>query len=80
MTGFRPDATSGSSKTRIERATEVVTRLQERIVQAMKGGEKRKVRGLQRLLVRSYSGRVLAVERVSRNQGSRSARVDGVTW
>ena len=42
-----------------------VRRLQVRIVQATKEGRWGKVRALQRLLTHSYSGRVLAVRRVT---------------
>lgn len=35
---------------------------------------------LQRLLTRSFSGKALAVRRVTENQGKRSAGVDGITW
>jgi hypothetical protein len=44
---------------------ETVRRLQARIVKALKQGAFRKVKDLQRLLIRSLSGRLLAVERVT---------------
>lgn len=61
-------------------AHENVRRLQARIVKATKDGKWGKVKALQRLLTRSYSGKVLAVRRVTENQGSRTPGVDGVTW
>ena len=57
-----------------------VRRLQARIVKATKAGNWYKVRALQRLLTRSFSGRVLAVRRVTENQGKRTAGVDGELW
>src|SRR5687767_10597046 len=52
-------------------------RLQKRIVQAQQQGKKRKVRALQFILTRSYSGRCLAVRRVTENTGKRTPGVDG---
>ena len=54
-----------------------VRRLQRRIVQAQQQGKKRKVRALQLILTRSYSGRCLAVRRVTENTGRRTPGVDG---
>lgn len=56
-----------------------VFRLQKRIYQAKKRGDVRTVHNLQRLLLRSWSARLLAVRRVSQdNRGKRTAGVDGV--
>jgi RNA-directed DNA polymerase len=56
-----------------------VFRLQQRIYQAMRRGDARCVRNLQRLLLRSWSARCLAVRQVSQdNRGKRTAGVDGV--
>lgn len=57
-----------------------VRRLQVRIVQATKQGRWGKVKALQRLLTRSYSGKVLAVGRVTENAGKKTAGVDGEIW
>jgi RNA-directed DNA polymerase len=46
-----------------------VRRLQARIVKATQEGRWGKVKVLQRLLTRSFSGRALAVKRVTENQG-----------
>jgi RNA-directed DNA polymerase len=46
-----------------------VRRLQARIVQATKEKRWNKVKALQRLLTHSFSGKVLAVRRVTENQG-----------
>ena len=57
-----------------------VRRLQVRIVQATKGGRWNKVKALQRLLTCSYSGKVLAVRRVTENNGKKTAGVDRIIW
>src|SRR5437899_1348408 len=57
-----------------------VRRLQVRIAQATKEGRWGKVRALQRLLTHSYSGKVLAVRRVTENNGKRTPGVDQETW
>src|SRR5437763_15653811 len=57
-----------------------VRRLQMRIVKATKAGRWGKVKALQRLLTHSFSGKVLAVKRVTENQGKRTAGVDKETW
>src|SRR5215472_15437676 len=49
-----------------------VRRLQVRIVQAWKAGKWNKVKALQRLLTCSYSGKVLAVRRVTENAGKQT--------
>jgi RNA-directed DNA polymerase len=57
-----------------------VRRLQVRIAQAMKEGRWGKVQALQRLLTHSYSGKLLAVQRVTENKGRRTAGVDKEVW
>ncbi len=57
-----------------------VRRLQARIAQATKVGKWGKVKALQRLLTHSYSGKALAVRRVTENTGQRTPGVDGETW
>src|SRR5438552_8081913 len=52
-----------------------VRRLQVRIVQATKAGRWNKVKSLQRLLTHSYSGKVLAVRRVTENTGKKTPGV-----
>ena len=49
-----------------------VRRLQVRIAQATKAGRWGKVRALQRLLTHSFSGKVLAVRRVTENDGKKT--------
>ena len=56
-----------------------VFRLQKRIYRARQRGDVRTVHNLQRLLLRSWSARLVAVRRVSQdNRGKRTAGVDGV--
>ncbi|EKD09430.1 group II intron reverse transcriptase/maturase [Limnospira platensis] len=56
-----------------------VFKLQKRIFQAAKSGQDAKARRLQRLLVKSYYARLLAVRRVTQdNQGKKTAGIDGV--
>jgi RNA-directed DNA polymerase len=57
-----------------------VRRLQARIVQATQAGRWNKVKALQRLLTHSFSGKALAVRRVTENSGHRTPGVDGETW
>ncbi|MEO1743157.1 MAG: group II intron reverse transcriptase/maturase [Cyanobacteria bacterium J06629_9] len=56
-----------------------VFRLQQRIYRATQRGDLRTARSLQRLLLKSWSAKVLAVRRVTQdNQGKKTAGVDGV--
>jgi RNA-directed DNA polymerase len=57
-----------------------VRRLQARIVKATREGRWGKVKALQWLLTHSFSGKALAVKRVTENQGKRTAGVDHVLW
>jgi RNA-directed DNA polymerase len=57
-----------------------VRRLQARIVKATQEGRWHKVKALQRLLTCSFSGKALAVKRVTENQGKRTSGVDRVLW
>jgi len=61
-------------------AHRVVRRLQARIGQAPQEGRWGKVKALQHLLTHSFSGKALAVRRVTENQGHRTPGVDRVTW
>src|SRR6202167_6803794 len=57
-----------------------VRRLQVRIVQATKESRWGKVRALQHLLTHSYSGKVLAVRRVTENNGKKTPGGDQEIW
>ena len=62
------------------KAHKIVNRLQARIVQATKVGKRNQVKALQRLLTHSFSGKALAVKRVTENQGTNTPGVDKVLW
>ena len=56
-----------------------VFKLQKQIFKASRQGDKKKVRQLQKTLMRSWSNRLLAVRRVTQdNRGKKTAGVDGV--
>jgi RNA-directed DNA polymerase len=57
-----------------------VRRLQARIVKATQEGRWGKVKALQHLLTHSFSGKALAVRRVTENQGKKTAGVDKDIW
>jgi RNA-directed DNA polymerase len=57
-----------------------VRRLQARMVKAVQAGRWGKVRALQPLLTHSFSGKALAVQRVTHNDGNRTSGVDGLVW
>ncbi|MBG4648514.1 group II intron reverse transcriptase/maturase, partial [Pseudomonas aeruginosa] len=57
-----------------------VRRLQARIVKATREGKHGKVKALQWILTHSFSGKALAVRRVTENQGKKTPGVDGITW
>jgi RNA-directed DNA polymerase len=57
-----------------------VRRLQTRIVKGIQEGRHNKVKVLQWLLTHSFSGKALAVRRVTTNQGKNTPGVDNVVW
>src|SRR3989442_7069648 len=57
-----------------------VRRLQARIVKATQEGKWGKVKALQRLLTHSFSGKALAVRRVTENQGKKPPGIDKDIW
>ena len=63
-----------------ESANHTVRRLQARIVKATKERRWGKVKALQRLLTHSFSGKALAVRRVTENQGKNTSGVDRMIW
>ena len=62
------------------KAHRTVRRLQARIAKAVRGGRWGKVKALQWLLTHSWSGKALAVKRVTGNRGKKTAGVDGEIW
>ncbi|PMO09665.1 group II intron reverse transcriptase/maturase, partial [Vibrio sp. F13] len=57
-----------------------VLKLQMRIAKATREKKHSKVKSLQWLLTHSRSAKLLAVKRVSKNKGSKTPGIDGVTW
>ncbi len=57
-----------------------VRRLQARIVQATQAGRWGKGQALQHLLTHSFSGKALAVRRVTENHGKHTPGVDRILW
>ena len=57
-----------------------VRKLQVRIVKATQDGRYGKVKALQWLLTHSFSGKALAVKRVTENDGKKTPGVDQVLW
>jgi len=54
--------------------------LQTRIVKARQAGRHNKAKALQWLLTHSFSGKALAVKRVTENKGRNTSGVDHITW
>ena len=61
-----------------EKQERIVSRIQTRIVKAVRNGLKEKVRSLQRLLSNSLASKLLAIKRVVTNRGKRTPGVDNV--
>jgi RNA-directed DNA polymerase len=61
-------------------AAKAVRRLQMRIAKAYREGKHGKVKSLQWLLTRSFHAKVLAVKRVTSNQGGKTPGVDNTVW
>ena len=57
-----------------------VNQLQMRIAKAAREGKKGKVKALQFILTRSFSGRTLAVKHVCSNKERKTPGVDNVLW
>ncbi len=57
-----------------------VRRLQTRIVKAVQAGKHNRAKALQWLLTHSFSGKALAVKRVTSNKGKNTPGVDKITW
>jgi RNA-directed DNA polymerase len=62
------------------KVNKTVKQLQARIVKATQEGKWGKVKALQHLLTHSFSGKALAVRRVTENQGKNTPGVDKETW
>lgn len=60
--------------------TSDVRRLQMRIAKATREGRYGKVKALQWLLTHSFNAKLLAIKRVTQNQGAKTPGIDGITW
>src|SRR5690349_5598560 len=89
MTGENPGAAPNSlwpraepafSEQELSRARCIVRWLQQRIAKAVQQRKWRKVKALQHLLTHSRSAKLLAVLRVTENDGKNTPGVDGATW
>ena len=66
------------SSTPWKKFRKIVFRLQRRIYQAVQAGDMAKARNLQKLLLRSYAARMLAIRQVTQlNAGKKTAGIDG---
>jgi RNA-directed DNA polymerase len=79
-TGAAPGDEEGWHTINWESAHRIVCRLQARIVKAVQEGRWGKVKALQHLLTHSFSGKALAVRRVTENQGKGTPGVDREIW
>ena len=78
-TGAASDTPTDPAAENLSRDEKNVRRLQARIVKAIQIGRMGKAKALQHLLTHSYSGKTMAVERVTSNAGSKTPGVDGET-
>jgi len=61
-------------------AYKTVHRLQMRIAKAYREGKHGKVKSLQRILTHSFHAKLIAVKRVTENQGAKTPGIDNITW
>src|SRR5947209_4620085 len=80
LAGAAPDSVTGWHTIDWFKVRRNVRRLQARIVKATQEGRWNKVKALVYLLTHSYSGRALAILRVTTNQGASTPGVDGEVW
>jgi len=80
VTSASPDKSVNWHSINWSQCNKIVRSHQVRIVKATKEGRWGKVKALQRLLTHSFSGKALAVRRVTENRGKRTAGVDKETW
>jgi RNA-directed DNA polymerase len=78
--GAASHAEEGWSTINWASAYRIVCRLQARIVKAIQAGRWGKAKALQYLLTHSFSGKALAVRRVTENQGKATPGVDRKIW
>lgn len=79
-TGALPDEVEGWHSINWKQSYQNVQRLQARIVKAIQEERWNKVKSLQRLLTHSFSGKAIAVRRVTENRGKKTPGVDQEVW
>ena len=78
MVRHSPKASELWKKTNWKKLRRSLFRLQVRVWKAIRAGDKRKAKSLQKLILKSYAARMLAVRQVTQlNAGKRTAGVDG---
>jgi len=80
LAGAAPDPAPDWHSIPWKKVYRTVRRLQARIVKALREGRWGKVHALVYLLTRSFSGRALAILRVTTNRGASTPGVDRVIW
>src|SRR5208283_5147705 len=80
LAGAVPDNAPDWHSINWKKVYRTVRRLQARIVKATQEGRWHKVKSLVYLLTHSFSGRALAIGRVTENSGAHTPGVDGETW
>ena len=80
LAGAAPDLVPGWHSIDGRKVWRNVRRLQARIVKAVRQGRGGKVRALVYLLTHSFSGRAMAILRVTTNRGASTPGVDGERW
>ncbi len=78
MVRYSPTASELWKKTNWKKLRRSLFRLQVRVWKAIRVGDKRKAKSLQKLILKSYAARMLAVRQVTQlNAGKKTAGVDG---
>jgi group II intron reverse transcriptase/maturase len=78
MVRYSPKASELWKKTNWKKLRRSLFRLQVRVWKAIRAGDKRKAKSLQKLILKSYAARMLAVRQVTQlNAGKKTAGVDG---
>lgn len=78
MVGCSQTASELWKKTNWKKLRRNLFRLQVRVYKAIRAGDKRKAKSLQKLILKSYAARMLAVRQVSQlNAGKKTAGIDG---
>lgn len=80
MTGAASDGEVDWNQIDWAKVHQTVRRLQMRIAKAVREGRWGRVKALQRLLTTSFSGKALAVKRVTENRGKSTPGVDRIIW